>query len=173
MNNGHCNGDNTNSCTAAGYVEIGSINQDCNTSNKGGYEQICCTTQTKSMTLYNQCMWNGQPGKCDTKLTTPVLSNSCPATQFTTQIAASAAGSGGTYCGELNGLGNDGFHFQHRDYCCANDQANQQWSNCFSATDVGPVPPGQDPDHWCQSGCPVGKVRVASQSYLPTAPHIP
>jgi hypothetical protein len=96
------------------------------------------------MTLYYQCMWNGQPGECDTKLTTPVNADSCPATTFTTQIAASAAGSGSTYCGELNGLGNDGFHFQHRDYCCANDQPTQQWSNCVLTANIGPVPAGQD-----------------------------
>lgn len=116
------------------------------------------------MTLYSQCMWNGQPGKCDTKLTTPVNADSCPATTFTTQIAASARGSGGILCGELNGLGYDGFHLQHRDYCCANDEPTRKWSNCFQTANIGPIPLGKDPATWCQSGCPASNVRVASQS---------
>ncbi|TEY52072.1 hypothetical protein BOTCAL_0260g00080 [Botryotinia calthae] len=102
FNNGKFNADNINSCTDLneGYVEVGSINSFCNTrEKKGGYEQICCTTDITSMKLYSQSIWNGKPGQCDTKSTVPVNANGCPTNSYNVRVADSSKGSGGIYCG--------------------------------------------------------------------------
>lgn len=118
------------------------------------------------MALYNTCMWNGQPGKCDTTSVPLVNSDHCP-TEKPSLLASSASGSGAVPCGQVSGgLGKDGDHLQHRAYCCKADQPDLRWTNCKQLTGsagAGTVPAGHDAKKWCKSGCPINTVRVASK----------
>ncbi|KAF7899408.1 hypothetical protein EAE99_012329 [Botrytis elliptica] len=171
FNNGKCNADNTNSCTDMdkGYVEVGSINSFCNTRKKGGYEQICCTTDTPSMKLYSQSIWNGKPGQCDTKSRGPLDFNGCPTDNYNVRVADSIKGSGGTYCGLEPvpfRLQDAPLIYQSRVYCSNTGTGNGSWGECNVYKNHGPTPPGRSRG-WCQSGCPIGQIRVAMEDPSP------
>ncbi|KAF7872920.1 uncharacterized protein EAF02_008991 [Botrytis sinoallii] len=149
FNNGKCNADNTNSCTDMdkGYVEVGSINSFCNTRKKGGYEQICCTTDTPSMKLYSQNF------------------NGCPTDNYNVRVADSIKGSGGTYCGLEPvpfRLQDAPLIYQSRVYCSNTGTGNGSWGECNVYKNHGSTPPGRSRG-WCQSGCPIGQIRVAME----------
>ncbi|TGO46552.1 hypothetical protein BCON_0318g00020 [Botryotinia convoluta] len=147
-----------------GYIEVGSINNFCNTRKKGGYEQICCTTDTPSMKLYSQSIWNGKHGQCDTKARVPVDSNGCPTDNYNVRVADSIKGSGGTYCGlePVPFRSQDApLTYQNRVYCSNTGTGNGSWGECNVYKNYGPTPPGRSCG-WCQPGCPIGQIRVAT-----------
>ncbi|KAH2160802.1 hypothetical protein KXW37_009822, partial [Aspergillus fumigatus] len=128
-----------------GTVEVGSNSMYCH-NNK--YQAACCTTTTNSTKLYAQCSWADWPD-CD--------SGKCS----NTEIASSTTGSGGAKCNanQAHRMG-DFWNYQERKYCCDN-YADEQWDDCQWYTDVGLAPAGRG--HYCRSGCPNDRVRVAME----------
>ncbi|TGO52579.1 hypothetical protein BOTNAR_0319g00080 [Botryotinia narcissicola] len=116
-----------------GYVEVGSISNFCNTRKKGGYE------------LYSQNF------------------NGCPTDNYNVRVADSIKGSGGTYCGFEPvpfRLQDAPLAYQSRIYCSSTGTGNGSWAECNVYKNYGPTPPGRS-SGWCQSGCPIGQIRVA------------
>ncbi|KAK2750070.1 hypothetical protein FQN57_004562 [Myotisia sp. PD_48] len=148
-NNGKCNP----SCPT-GTTEVGSNSQYC----RGSYQAACCTTDTISMALYDQCSWAEAPG-CD--------SGECISTE---EIALSTTGSGQVRCDPrstrpsgswVDSWTNSAFFMQERKYCCGEEE-NKKWSDCKWYSDIGPFPAGRgESQSYCRSGCPPDLVRVA------------
>ncbi|KAM0302887.1 hypothetical protein ACHAPM_003672 [Fusarium culmorum] len=144
---GHHNG-NCDSTCPENTIEIGSLNKDCK--NKQKYQAGCCTYNSESMQLYNTCEWGKYPN-CDdqTGCSKPLE-----------LIASSYSGSGSSKCDWLVNKMGEEYGISQRKYCCDTSDKEAKFENCKTYSHLGPQPTGE-PEGYCRSGCPDGKVRVA------------
>ncbi|KAJ5590784.1 CAZyme family GH18 [Penicillium hetheringtonii] len=146
-NNGKCDSE-----CPTGYVEVGSNIKYCS-NNNDDYQAACCTTDTKSMKLYSQCEWEGEPRKCNEK---------CASDK--TEVALSTTGSGGVFCDptdfDYTWNGQETTSWEERSYCCS-QRDDVSWSKCDWYDDVGLADAADVVDGYCYSGCPDERVRVA------------
>lgn len=131
-------------------IEVGSNRMYC----KKNYQAACCTTNTDSMKLYNQCNWADYPvcdnGKCDSK----------------TELTSSASGSGGAMCNLRSYRGPGSLPVvQERKYCCDTSSSDTKWDQCKWYSDIG-IGPSDAREGYCRSGCPSDTVRVAMDTHI-------
>jgi len=146
----HHNGKCDSTCPS-GMVEVGSNSIYCNK----GYQAACCTTDTDSTTLYDNCAWGSSPN-CDR--------GSCTGAK-STEIALSTSGSGGAICSprtytDVLGQFGPNDEYQQRKYCCDQSEERQTWDDCVWYDNYGFIPAGSA-NSFCASGCPPHLTRVA------------
>ncbi|CAN9308924.1 unnamed protein product [Alternaria alternata] len=144
----HNNGKCSNECPS-GTVEIGSNSKYCNKVQT--YQAACCTTDTKSMTLYTKGQWGSYPD-CNSD-------QGCPSDKKTL-LFESSGGTGGSVCkANWTTIWTHEAYFESRKYCYDTSDKKETFSDCRWYNNIGFSPSGA-PKKFCRSGCPSDRVRV-------------